>query len=58
MDSKMMSPDNPGNVSPESSATKRALPQEKEPESPLASGLPSWNIEPPAVVVRKKVRAL
>jgi hypothetical protein len=28
------------------------------PDSPLAGGLPEWSIEPPAVVVRRKVRTL
>jgi len=27
-------------------------------KSALANGLPDWNIEPPAVVVRRKVRAI
>jgi len=32
--------------------------QDNEPKSALAIGLPNWSIEPPAVVVRRKVRAI
>ncbi|HOM02777.1 MAG TPA: hypothetical protein PLH43_08125 [Acetivibrio sp.] len=32
--------------------------QDNESKSPLACGLPSWSIEPPAIAIRKKVRIL
>jgi hypothetical protein len=32
--------------------------QEADPESALANGLPSWNIDPPPVVVPRKVRVI
>jgi hypothetical protein len=61
MDNKRIFPENPGNASAENAGaetkTGQALPQDNEPNS-LAFGLPSWSIEPPAVVVRRKARSI
>ncbi|NLL66235.1 MAG: hypothetical protein GX236_00860 [Clostridiaceae bacterium] len=45
------------NINPDSNKEHKSM-QDNEPKSPLAYGLPSWSIEPPAVVVRRKVRIL
>jgi len=50
-------------MTPENTVETKVTEQPKhipdtEPRSPLADGLPAWNLEPPEVVVRRKARAL
>lgn len=62
MDKKKILFDNPEETSVENKTSDTRKEDENidnnDPKSPLAYGLPSWSIEPPAVVVRRKVRAL
>lgn len=47
------------NVAPSAqkvSPAPASLPAYVEPSTAFASGLPEWSIEPPAVVIRRKVR--
>jgi hypothetical protein len=63
MDKKRMFLDTSGEAPsetniPEAIVENAASQYHDEPRSALAAGLPSWSIEPPSVVVRRKVRAL